>query len=59
VSLFIEHYPPFGVVLQNNEFYMKGQAGTRVFELPDDVPKEISSASIEVLSGKRSRDKIK
>jgi hypothetical protein len=38
------------VVLQNNEFYMKGPAGTRDFDLPGAVPKEILPASIEVLS---------
>jgi hypothetical protein len=47
------------MVFQNNEFYMKGPAGTRVFDLPDDVPKEISPASIEVLSGRLFRGKIK
>jgi hypothetical protein len=48
VSLFIEQHPPLGVVLQNNGFYMKGPAGTRVFDLPADVSKEIPSASIGV-----------
>jgi hypothetical protein len=45
--------------LQNDEFYMKGPAGTRDFDLPDDVPKEIFPASIEVLSGRLLRDKMK
>jgi hypothetical protein len=46
------------VVLLNIEFYMKGPAGTRDFDLPDDVPKEISPASIEVLSEQQFRGKI-
>jgi hypothetical protein len=38
---------------------MKGPAGTRVFDLPDNVPKELSPASIEVHSEQQFRGKIK
>src|ERR1039457_3850248 len=50
-SLFIEQHPPFGLVLLENECYMKGLSGTRFFDLPGSIPNEIYSASIEVLQG--------
>jgi len=47
------------MVLLNVEFYMKGPTGTRLFDFQETVPKEIASASIEVLSGQRVQGEIK